>query len=78
MSEIQTRVFELIRCKTGIRPRFDDTFDTLKIDSLAMAELTVEIEKTFAIRVDEDIMDVVSIQDLVDYIEAKSACRQSH
>lgn len=74
MSQIQTMVLDLIRSKTGVQPHGDDTFDSLKIDSLAMAELTVEIEKTFSIRVDEDIMDVASIQELVAYIEAKTAC----
>jgi acyl carrier protein len=78
MSQIQTMVLELIRGKTGVCPQSDDTFDSLKIDSLAMAELTVEIEKAFAIRVDEDIMDVVSIEDLVAYIESKSACPRAH
>jgi acyl carrier protein len=33
-----------------------------------MAEMTMEIERAFGIKVDEDILDVVTVNDLVTYI----------
>ncbi len=42
--------------------------ERLKIDSLAMAEMTMEIERTFAIKVDEYILDVETVNDLVTYV----------
>ncbi len=72
MSRIQQDLFELIQSKTGVLPQVDDTFDALKIDSLAMAELTVEMEKAFGIRIGDDIVNVATIPELVQYIEQKS------
>ena len=72
-SQIQIKLLELIHTKTGVLPQIDDTFDALKIDSLGMAELTAEIEKAFGIRIGEDIMRVENIQELVTYVERKSA-----
>jgi acyl carrier protein len=72
MNQIQDKLLELIQRKTGFVPALDDSFDALKIDSLAMAELTVEIEKVFDIRVREDITDVNSIRELVAYVESKT------
>jgi acyl carrier protein len=65
----------LIQRKTGVRPNLEDSFDTLQIDSLGMAELTVEIEKAFGIRIGEDIMDVSDIAGLVAYIQQRVANR---
>ena len=38
------------------------------IDSVAMAELTFELEKRFAIKIDDDILDVDSVDELVQYV----------
>ena len=73
MSQVHNDLIELIEAKTGYRPQLGDTLDAMKIDSLAMAELTVEIEKTFGIRIDEDVLDVGDFQGLVQYIERKCA-----
>ena len=73
MSRIQNELLKLIEAKTGVLPQLDDTLDVMKIDSLAMAELTVEIEKAFGIRIDEDVLEVHNVQGLVNYIERKSS-----
>ena len=65
-------LIELIEAKTEYRPQLSDTLDAMKIDSLAMAELTVEIEKKFGIRIDDDVLDVGDFEGLVKYIERKS------
>jgi acyl carrier protein len=75
MIPIENELFGLIQKKTGVRPQLDDSFDTLQIDSLGMAELTVEIEKVFGIRIHEDVMDVTNIAELIAYIENKVGVR---
>ena len=75
MIPMQNELLDLIQKKTGIRPQLDDSFETLQIDSLGMAELTVEIEKAFGIRIHEDIMDVTNIAELITYIENKAGVR---
>ncbi|MHB8969707.1 MAG: acyl carrier protein [Pirellulaceae bacterium] len=71
MRPIQNELSDLILRKTGIRTSPGDSFDALQIDSLGMAELTVEIEKAFGIRVGEDILDVSDIAGLIAYIEER-------
>ena len=75
MSQIHNELTKLIESKTGVVPQLDDTLDIMMIDSLAMAELTVDIEKAFDIRIDDDVLDVQSFRGLVSYIERKSTKR---
>jgi len=72
MSQIHSELATLIEAKTGVLPQLDDTLDVMMIDSLAMAELTVDIEKVFDIRIDDDVLDVQNFQGLVSYIEGKT------
>ncbi|MFO7907755.1 MAG: acyl carrier protein [Planctomycetota bacterium] len=73
MSEVHDYLVELIYAKTGVRPRLNDTLDVMKIDSLAMAELTAEIENAMDIRIDEEVLDIENFQEFVSYVERKSA-----
>lgn len=73
MSHVHDELRDLIEAKTGVRPRNEDTLDIMKIDSLAMAELTVEIEKAFGIRIDDDVLEVDNFQGLGDYVARKSS-----
>ena len=68
MEEIRETLSELMRTKTGQTPSGEESLSALKIDSLAMAEMTAEIERTFAIKVDEYILDVETVNDLVTYV----------
>ncbi len=76
MSQIQDDLFKLIEAKTGVFPQMEDTLDVLKIDSLGMAELTVEIEKVFSIHIDEDVLDVQNVEGLISYIQRKMPKRE--
>lgn len=76
MPQVQTTLAELIRTKTGVEPQENDSLDSLKIDSLAMAELTVEIEKACDVRVGEDVIEVTTFRELCDYIEKRLASPQ--
>jgi len=75
MTSVTSTLLDLVHKKTGTRPQPDDTFAAIQIDSLAMAELTVEIEKTFNIRIGEDVMDCTNLTDLAAYIERKSTAQ---
>ncbi len=76
MPDVAEKLADLIQQKMGRRPKTDDTLDSLGVDSLAMAELTLDIETQFAIRVDEDVIDVISVAELVDYIERRIGDRE--
>ncbi len=69
MEAIQDQVVELIGDVCGKRAKLDDSLALLGIDSVSMAELTIEIEKRFGIRVKDDILDVETLSDLADYIQ---------
>jgi len=73
MSHVEDYLSELIFSKTGVRPSLADTLDVMKIDSLAMAELTAEIEKELDMRIDEEVLEVQDFQELVKYVERKSS-----
>ena len=69
MNVIENALLDLVQRKTGVRPQLTDSFEMLQIDSLGMAELTVEIERAFGIRVRDDVMEVTNIAELIAYIE---------
>lgn len=73
MSQVHDYLVQLIHAKTGVRPRMSDTLDVMKIDSLAMAELTAEIENSLNIRIGEDVLEVENFQELVEYVERKAS-----
>ena len=64
MEAIQEKVVELVGEICGNRAKLDDSLALLGIDSVSMAELTIEMEKKFGIRINDDIMDVETISGL--------------
>ncbi|MBU6174465.1 MAG: acyl carrier protein [Planctomycetes bacterium] len=52
----------------GGTPRPSDSLAVLGVDSVAMAELTFELEKRFGIQIDDDILDVDTIRELTQYV----------
>ena len=56
--------------KDAIKP--DSTIEQLKIDSLDMVEVIMQLEEAFSITIDEDVQ-VATVQDLVSYIETQKA-----
>ncbi len=75
MDQIHKKLAELLRIKTGVQPTGEQPLAALHIDSLAMAEITLEVEGTFGIKIDEDILDVVTVNDLAEYIYARGQNR---
>jgi acyl carrier protein len=59
--------------KFGSRPELSDGLAYIGVDSVGMAELTLDIEKQFGIRVDDNIVHTETVQDLADYIRERQA-----
>ena len=49
----------------------DDSLAMIGIDSVAMAELTFELEKRCGTKIDDAILDVETVGQLVDYLHAR-------
>ncbi len=71
MSSVETRLLEALAAQTGSAPRRCDDLAALGIDSVEMAGFIGELERQFDIRVDEEIFDVVTVEDLIRYVESR-------
>ena len=70
-NEIYEKIAEIISDKMDIDAdeiTMDSTFESLKIDSLDMVEIVMDIEEEFDVSV-EDAENLKSVADLVKYIE---------
>ena len=67
----QTQIVDYLRKVCGGSPQGNDSLAMIGIDSVAMAELTFDFEKRFSIKIDEDILDVDSVNELVQYVVAR-------
>lgn len=74
LQSTRTQIIDYLRKVCGGSPQGNDSLAMIGIDSVAMAELTFELEKRFAIKIEDDILDVDSVDELVHYvIKRKSA-----
>lgn len=76
ISEIQNIVFKAVAEAAGseIDELSADTelITKLNMDSLAIFELAIELEEAFELRIpDEDIDDIKTIGDVIDYIDSR-------
>ncbi len=62
------KVICIMRTKTTFPVSLDSSFDSLGLDSLAMAEVVFEIENAFGIQTDDRILNVRSIRQVIDLI----------
>jgi acyl carrier protein len=69
--ETQAQVIEYLSKLVGSRPHLDDSLAMIGIDSVAMAEMTFELEKRFAMKIDDEILDVESVRQLVQYLHQR-------
>ena len=68
---IESTLLSQLQEKFGTRPQLSDELILLGVDSVGMAELTFEIEKQYNIKVDDALMEVETVQDLVEYIRQR-------
>jgi acyl carrier protein len=50
-----------------------DSLVMLGIDSVGMAELTYDLEQMYKIKVDDGLLNVDTVQDLVDYVRQRQS-----
>lgn len=72
---IRLQIFEYLKKVCGGSPRGNDSLAMIGIDSVAMAELTFELEKRFAIKIDDDILDVDTVDELIQYVTTRKTAR---
>ena len=71
MESIEEKLIAQLTEKFGTRPKPSDGLAFIGVDSIGMAELTVEIERDFGISVQEDIVDVDTVGELAEYIRVR-------
>ncbi|MFI6855465.1 acyl carrier protein [Streptomyces sp. NPDC050416] len=77
MSAHQDRLFQLVSEKLGVLPEelnTSATFDTLDLDSLALIELSVIVQKEFGVQIDETALTPENtFGDVLAMIDTKAA-----
>lgn len=73
MQSIEESLLNQLRAKFGADAQLTDSLVMLGIDSVGMAELTYDLEQLFAIKVDDGLLTVDTVQDLADYVRQRQA-----
>ena len=68
MDVVEKGVLEKLSTICGRVPSPSDHLALLGIDSMGMAELTFELERHFSIRMDDQILEIDTVSQLVDYV----------
>ena len=68
--DVESRILDLLAEKVGVRPACADQLAHLNLDSLALAELSAEIEKSFGVKLDEHVLDVNTVGEMIEYVSA--------
>ncbi len=69
MDDVEAIVIEVLKTKVGPRAQLTDDLSRLSIDSLAMAEVALEIEQRLKIRLDEGVLEQRTVKELVRYAQ---------
>lgn len=77
MDDVRQTIAELIVTKTGKRPRTDESWWDLDIDSIAMAEIVHELEQHIGLRLNEQVFETENIDELAELIDQLRARRLS-
>ena len=73
MNAIETEIVQALRKELGRDVRMTDSLGSLGLDSLRMAQLATELEKRFGFRVDEELLDVETVEELTEYVRSRSS-----
>ena len=71
VDEVQGVIVDAIRAKVGGQPTLDDSLALLDIDSLAMAEITLEIEQKLQLRLDESVVEAQTVGELTELVRRR-------
>ncbi|RMF41519.1 MAG: acyl carrier protein [Planctomycetota bacterium] len=72
MDVLADRILGMLEAKFGQRPTLEDPLAFIGVDSITMAELTVELEKAFDIKVDDDVVQLETVGELVAYVRDRT------
>ncbi|HBE69060.1 MAG TPA: hypothetical protein DDW52_13000 [Planctomycetaceae bacterium] len=71
MDSIEEQLQAMLEEKFGTRPELIDSLALIGVDSVGMAELTLDLESQFGISVDEEVVDVDTVAELAEYIRSR-------
>lgn len=72
MNPIETEIVQTLRRELGRDVHSTDSLGSLGIDSLRMAQLATELERRFRFRVDEELLDIDTVEELAEYVRSRS------
>ncbi|HAC92188.1 MAG TPA: hypothetical protein DCF63_16410 [Planctomycetaceae bacterium] len=73
VQSIEESLLNQLRSKFGTDAQLNDSLVMLGIDSVGMAELTYDLEQMYKIKVDDGLLNVDTVQDLVDYVRQRQS-----
>lgn len=71
VDSVELGVLEKLQGVCGRLPQPQDLIASLGIDSMGMAELTFDLERQFAIRMDDGVLDLETVAELIEYVRAR-------
>jgi acyl carrier protein len=69
MDDVEATILDALKAKVGGQPKRTDELAGLSIDSLAMAELALEVEQRLKVRLDEGVLEQRTVHDLIKYTQ---------
>ncbi len=69
---IETEIIAALRRELRRDVCITDSLGSLALDSLRMAQLATELEARFRIRVDEELLDVETVEELAEYVRSRT------
>ena len=71
-NSLEMEIVQALREELGRDVAPGDALDSLGVDSLRMAELATELERRFGFRVDEEVLDVETVEALAEYVRSRT------
>lgn len=64
----QAQIVSYLEKVCGGKPQMSDSLALIGIDSVAMAEMTFDFEKQFSFKVTDEILEIETVEELVQYV----------
>ena len=72
MGDIEREILEMLQEELGVELQLGDDLTRLGIDSLRMTQLAARLERRFDFRNDQDVFEVETVNDLVQYVRDRT------
>lgn len=69
---VETEIIRALRRELGRDVAATDSLDSLGVDSLRMAQFATELERRFEFSIDEELLDVSTVEELTEYVRSRS------